>query len=219
LFVSPLLAQTKSGDQTETDKSKVDKRLFGVLPNYRTVDGSIPFEPLSSHQKLAIASHDSFDWPTYLLAGVLTLATPGGKDATAAYGTGFKNFANRYVRSSADQITGNLLTEGFLPVLFHEDPRYFRVGEGTTRHRFAIALSQIAIARNDAGHRTFNISEFLGNAMAAGISNAYSPNLNSWPRRNEKWLLSISTDTFSNVVKEFGPDLRERFLPHRHKSS
>jgi hypothetical protein len=28
----------------------------------------------------------------------------------------------------------------------------------------------------------------------------------------------VSTDTFSNVMKEFGPDLRERLLPHRHKS-
>jgi hypothetical protein len=37
-----------------------------------------PFMPLSARQKLNIARHDSFDWPTYILAGVLTFATPGG---------------------------------------------------------------------------------------------------------------------------------------------
>src|SRR5205823_15106825 len=57
--------------------AKPDKRLFGVLPNYRTVDASIPFSPLMARQKLSIARHDSFDWPTFGLAAVLTLAMPG----------------------------------------------------------------------------------------------------------------------------------------------
>jgi len=217
LFVSPLQGQTDSADQNSPENSKTDKRLFKVLPNYRTVNGSIPFVPLSARQKLSIASHDSFDWPTYVIAVPLTFATPGGKSDTASYGKGLKGFANRYIRSSADQISGNLMTEGFLPVLLHEDPRYFRLGDGTTRHRLVSALSQIAVVRTDSGHRTFNASEFFGNAVATGISNAYSPNLNSWPHRGEKLLLMISTDTFSNVVKEFGPDIRQ--LLHRHKSS
>src|SRR5262245_56625381 len=58
-----------------------DKRLFGVLPNYRTVDAAIPFAKISNRQKLNIARHDSFDWPTYVLAGVLTFATPKDKNS------------------------------------------------------------------------------------------------------------------------------------------
>jgi hypothetical protein len=222
--VSPLHAQEPDAPtavvapetSAETPAAKTDKRLFGVLPNYRTVDASIPFMPLSPRQKLSIASHDSFDWPTYVLAGVLTFATPG-KDQ-GGYGGGLSGFANRYVRSSADQITGNMLTEGFLPALLRQDPRYFRPGTGSFGSRLGSALSQIVVARNDAGHRTFNTSEFLGNAMAVGISNAYSSNLNSWSHRSEKLLLMISTDTFSNVVKEFGPDIRQR-LPHRRHTT
>jgi hypothetical protein len=219
LFVSPLLAQSGPVEQPNAEKSGANKRLFKVVPNYRTIDGSIPFAPLSPRQKLAIASHDSFDWPTYVLAGVFTFAMPGSKSDTAIYGTGIDGFANRYVRSAADQITGNMLTEGFLPVFLHEDPRYFRLGDGTTQRRLVSALSQIAVARNDSGHRTFNSSEFLGNTIATGISNMYSRNLNSWPRRSEKLVLMISTDAFSNVVKEFGPDIREWLRPHRRRSS
>src|SRR5262249_45964018 len=138
-------------------ESTTDKRLFGVLPNYRTVDASIPFKALSSRQKFNIARHDSFDWPTYVLAGVLTFATPG-RDQTSSYGSGLSGFANRYVRSSADQISGNMLTEAFLPMLLRQDPRYFRPGTGSFRSRLGSALGQIIVARNDSGRRTFNIS-------------------------------------------------------------
>lgn len=220
-----LRAQTGSlADTTETEATKneianaeppkTDKRLFGVLPNYRTVDGSIPFSPLSNRQKLSIASHDSFDWPTYVASGFLMFLTPGKSE----YGSGISGYANQYVRSAADQITGNMLSEGFMPVLLHQDPRYFRVGTGKFSTRLFSAISQIVVAKSDQGRPVFNYSEFLGNGAAVGISNTYSPNLNSWSRRGEKLGLMISSDTFSNVVKEFGPDIRQR-LPHRHKSS
>ena len=97
-----------------------------------------------------------------------------GKEETKAYGTGWTGFANRYVRNVSDQIIGNMLTEGFMPIVLHQDPRYFRLGTGTFFSRLGSALVQIAIARNDADHRTFNSSEFLGNAIAVGISNTYS---------------------------------------------
>ncbi len=202
-------ASAESENPAATAPTKPDKRLFGVLPNYRTVDASIPFQSLSARQKLSIARHDSFDWPTYVFAGALTFATPGDHQSS---------FVVRYVRSSADQISGNMLTEGFLPVFLHQDPRYFRPGTGSFGSRLGSALSQIVVAHNDSGHRTFNVSEFLGNTMAVGISNAYTPSLNSWSHRSEKLILMISTDTFSNVIKEFGPDIRQRVFHHKHNS-
>ena len=32
-----------------------DKRIFGVLPNYRTAEAALPFAPLSARQKFRIA--------------------------------------------------------------------------------------------------------------------------------------------------------------------
>ena len=227
VFSSPVFAQSSaSSDESastettseSTKPAKPDKRLFGVLPNYRTVDASIPFSPLTPRQKLSIASHDSFDWPTFLLAGVMTFAMPGTEDKHF-YGTGLEGFANRYIRTSADQIIGNMLSEGFMPVLLKQDPRYFRPGTGTFWSRLRSALTQIAIARDDSGRRTFNTSEFLGNAIAVSISNAYSPNLRSWSSSTEKLGLQIGTDTFSNVVKEFGPDIKQKLLHRHHKKA
>lgn len=191
-----------------------DKRLFGVVPNYRTANASVPFAPITPKQKIGIASRDSFDWPTYPLAALMTFAMPG-EEEIKAYGSGLSGFANRYVRNSADQIIGNMLTEGFMPALLHEDPRYFRAGTGTLWSRLRSAVSQIAIAKKDSGRRTFNTSEFLGNAIATGIANTYEPNLRTWGNSTEKLGLMIATDMLSNVVKEFGPDVKERLF-HRH---
>lgn len=227
--VSPLPAQSSDDPSTDpavdaadsakveskADPSKPSKRLFGVVPNYRTTDGTAPFVPLTAKQKLSIASHDSFDWPTYVTAGALTLVT---RSHDPVYGTGIESFGNQYVRWAANQAIGNMLTEGFMPVILHQDPRYFRMGSGTLSHRLFGAISQIVVAKNDSGHRSFNTSEWLGNAVATGISNAYTPNMNSWSQRSQTWLWMVGSDTFSNVVKEFGPDIRQR-LPHFHKSS
>src|SRR6185437_10580222 len=47
------------------------KRVFGVLPNYRTADASQEGNTLTSRQKFNIAAKDSFDWPLVLLSGAL----------------------------------------------------------------------------------------------------------------------------------------------------
>ena len=225
-FVTPLPAQSSGDPDTDTatdpgkieskaDPAKPSKRLFGVVPNYRTTDAAAPFTPLTNKQKLSIASHDSFDWPTYVTAGGLTLIT---RSHDPVYGKGFESFGNQYVRWSSNQIVGNMLTEGFMPVILHQDPRYFRAGTGTFSSRFFGAISQIVVAKNDSGRRTFNTSEWMGNAMATGISNAYTPHMNSWSQRTETWMWMIGSDTFSNVIKEFGPDIRQRLPFHRKKS-
>ena len=206
-------AGTTAAPTIESTKAP-EKRLFGVVPNYRNTDASIPYAPLTAHKKLGIAAHDSFDWPSYAIAAPMTFMMPNANDSKT-YGTGWSGFANRYVRSSADQIVGNMLTEGFMPTLLHQDPRYFRPGTGTFWSRLGTALSQIVFTRKDSGGRTFNTSEFAGNAIAVSISNAYSPNLRSWSASTEKLGLAIGTDMFSNVVKEFGPDVKERVF-HRH---
>lgn len=45
-----------------------DKRVLGVLPNYRTAEMSAASTPLTSGQKLHIATKDSFDYPLFFLS-------------------------------------------------------------------------------------------------------------------------------------------------------
>jgi hypothetical protein len=107
---------------------------------------------------------------------------------------------------------GNMLTEGALPVLLHEDPRYFRRGTGTKKARMWYSATRIFVTRTDSGSNRINISELLGNSIAVGVSNAYYPDSRDLSDNLQKLGLQLGTDAFSNVLKEFWPDIKHRFF-------
>jgi hypothetical protein len=193
-----------------------DKRIFGVLPNNRTTEGSIPFAPITAKQKITIAVKDSFDYPVYPTAGLFAVLYQL-ENQNPSFGQGMEGYAKRFATAYGDQMIGNMMTEGFFPALLHEDPRYFRVAEGTFWHRTRMAVQQIVITRTDTNHRTFNFAEWGGNAFATAISNAYYPDTRDVSDNVEKWLIAIATDTFSNILKEFWPDVKHHFQKHKQK--
>jgi hypothetical protein len=192
----------------------VNDRIFGVLPNYRTIDAHAQFSSLTPQQKLSIAVKDSFDPPVYFITGAYALLHQA-KNENPSFGQGFAGYAKRYGATYGDMAIGNMLAEGFLPVLTHEDPRYFRNGEGSTHSRIAGALKQIVIGRKDSGRWGFNFSEFLGGAAAAGISNLYYPDSRTAPDNLKRFAFQIGGDAISNVLKEFWPDIKHRLFERR----
>jgi len=187
-----------------------DKHLFGVLPNYRTADTTLPFRALTPREKFNIALHDSFDPPGFGIAAWYT-AIYQLENTNPEFGQGIKGYVHRYATTYADQMLGNMMTEGAMPTLLHEDPRYYRRAHGSIPVRTAWALSRILVTRTDRGNYRFNFSEFLGNSLSAGIANAYYPRnrtLGDDVSRLETQLLS---DSISNCLKEFWPDIKKRF--------
>ena len=201
-----------------SDQSQADKRVFGVLPNHRTTEASSPFEAISGKRKLTIAAQDSFDYPIFPtaagLAGLYQL-----EDQNPSFGQGMKGYGKRLSGSLADQVTGNMLTEGIIPALTHQDPRYFRLGQGRVRHRTLYALSRIFVAPMDSGHNTFNFSEWGGNSIAVAFSNAYYPDSRNVDDNVEKLLTQCAADAVSNVLKEFWPDIKRHFQRKHHEDA
>ena len=199
-------------------QGKIDKRAFGIFPNYRSADASAPFRPISAKEKMTIAAKDTFDWPLFFVAagyaglGQITNQNP-------SFGQGMKGYANRYVRVYADLAMGNLLTEGFLPSLLHEDPRYFRRGAGGLWKRAGYATSRIFVTRTDLGRARFNFSEVFGNSISVGISNAYYPDTRTVGDNFEKLSLQLATDAVANVMKEFWPDVKRRLSRWHHSNT
>ena len=187
-----------------------DKRIFGVIPNNRTTEGSLPYMSITARQKITIAFKDSFDWPVYPTAGLFATLYQI-ENQNPSFGQGMAGYAKRLGTAYGDQMIGNMMTEGFVPSLLHEDPRYFRVGEGSKMSRLRKALTQIVVTHTDSGGRTFNFSEWGGNAATAAISNAYYPDTRSVSDNVEKLLVACGTDAFSNVLKEFWPDVKRHF--------
>jgi hypothetical protein len=193
-----------------------DKRIFGVLPNNRTTENSIPFHRITAKQKLTIAYKDSFDWPVYPTAALFATLYQL-EDQNHSFGQGMAGYAKRFGTAYGDQMIGNMMTEGIVPAVFHQDPRYFRLGEGSKKSRAGYALSRIFVARMDSGRNTFNFSEWGGNAAATALSNAYYPDTRNWNDNLQKLLIACATDAFSNVLKEFWPDVKRKLHHHREE--
>jgi hypothetical protein len=69
------------------------------------------------------------------------------------------------------------------------------------------------ITRGDDGRSQINTSELAGNALAAGVSNAYTPAADrSLGNTTTKWGEQIGFDTFFNVLKEFWPGVRDKLF-------
>ena len=143
----------------------VDRRIFGVIPNNRSTEASIPFAPISAGRKMTIAYKDSFDWPVYPTAAA---------------------FAALYQ-------------------LEDQNPS-----------RLRYAATRIFVTRTDSNHTTFNIAEVSGNAAAVALSNVWYPDTRTASDNVEKLGIQLATDAFSNVMKEFWPDVK-RWMKKRHE--
>ena len=197
--------------QTETGPPPPDKRIFGVLPNYRTANETAVYMPITWQRKFTIAAKDSFDYPLLGLSAVLA-GYQQWTNSNASFGQGWAGYGHRVAVEYADQAIGNMMTEGLFPVMLHEDPRYFRRGYGTKWSRTWYAATRVFVTKTDAGGTRFNFSEILGNATGTAISNAYTPDQRNVGDNIETWWAQIGIDSASQVLKEFWPDIKHKLF-------
>ena len=212
LIPSMAAAQETANDQPQDDS----KRIFGIIPNFRTSPSLIDFEPLTTSEKFGVAWQDTFDRGTFALAGIFA-AEGQFTNQNKSFGQGVAGFGRYYSAAYADLAIGNYMTEAVFPSLLHEDPRYFRKGTGSGWSRLGYAVKQIVVTHTDSGRAQFNYSEFAGNSAAVAISNVYYKDNRTAGTAVSQLGLQIGVDAFTNVLQEFWPDIERRFH-HRSKS-
>jgi len=188
-----------------------DKRVLGVLPNYRTANPYSVYKPLTAKQKMLIATKDSFDYPLFFLGGAFA-AMDQLTNSDPSYGQGTKGFAKRYAADYGDQMFGNMFTEGIMPSLLHQDPRYFRMSTGSVTKRTLHAISATFVTHDDNGKLDFNYSEWLGNSAGVAISQAYHFDDRNARAASEKLVEQCGVDTVSQILKEFWPDIKRKLF-------
>jgi hypothetical protein len=157
----------------EQIKAQEQQRLLGVVPNFYV--SYVPdAAPLTSRQKLSLAMRETFDW-TAFVGATISAGTGQAANTHSGFGDGRSAYTKRWVASFADNRTGDFLTHYVFASLFHEDPRYFYQGSGTTRSRMVHALSSAFVARSDSGKPMPNYAYIFGNISAASLSNTYYP--------------------------------------------
>ena len=156
LLGCPLRAQQLPPAPTPTDlQAEEHQRLLGVLPAFNVVmDGQA--RPLTRKQKFQLFFKAAVD-PAQFGIVALDAGTEQAQNEFPEYGQGFKGFAKRYGAAYADDFDGNFFGNALLPALLHQDPRYFRLGHGSFRHRLAYTLLSTVRCHGDNGRWQANV--------------------------------------------------------------
>jgi len=189
---------------------ELPRRIFGIIPNYRSHPSLKDSKPLTAGGKFKLAARDSFDPGTFILAGAIA-GIAQASNSSPSYGQGMAGYGRYYGSSYGDLMIGNFMTTGVYPSLLHQDPRYFRRGTGSTWSRLRYAVGHTIITHGDNRRTQYNYSEFAGNATAFAISQAYDPDNRTARDAAAQFGLQIGLDMAGNVLKEFAPDLSRKF--------
>ena len=206
LIVSRLSGQDPSSNPTQEQESK---RVFWIVPNYRTSPTLANYKPLTATEKFKVASEDAFDRGTVGLAALF-----GGEaqwtNANRSFGQGAAGYGRYFGAAYGDLVIGDYMTEAVFPTFLHEDPRYFRRGTGSGWSRLGYAAKQIFWTHTDSGGTQFNYSEVVGNSAAVAISQGYYADNRTAGDAVEKLGVQIGVDMTSNILKEFWPEVHRK---------
>jgi hypothetical protein len=214
LFGACVEAQTEETEPVKQPESRADTHILGIVPDYDTVRNSNGvIMPISARTKFWLATEDVFDPFSFVITGIYAGASQWSNQYHE-FGQGATGYAKRYGGAFADNGVGNYMTEAIFPVMLRQDPRYFRMGptHGFWK-RVGYSASRVLVTRGDSGATQFNFSEVVGNGVAASIAAFYYPPSSRHPEEVcEKWALNVGSDAGFNILKEFWPDMRQKFF-------
>src|SRR5450631_4023191 len=184
------------------------KRIFGIIPNFRSVSVNDKFVPLSPEEKFKLAFTNAFDYSSFVSTGAAA-GISQWRDTYPEFGQGAAGYGRRYWHGFTTQAIASTTTVFIFPVITREDPRYFTLGKGTFKQRTWYAVSRLAVTRSDTGKSTANISEILGRGSAAAASVFYYPSkYQTFSEVAQRWEIYMGGDAGFFVLKEFWPEIR-----------
>ena len=184
--------------------------MFWVVPNFAAVSANAQLPPLSARDKFNLALHDSFDYSSFTWTAIIA-AQSLALNSDPEFGHGPAAYGRYYWRAFVDGLSGTYFTEAVVPAMTHEDPRYYTMGSGGFFRRTEYAVSRTFLTKTDSGGTSFNWSEVGGNALEAGLSNAYYPPQERGAGQTLRdWGTQMESAALNNIVKEFWPDIHHK---------
>ncbi len=168
---------------------------------------------MSSGQKIGLAFRSAIDPYQFGIAFVVA-GLSEAQDNGTGFGWGPAGYFKRSGAAYLDAFDGAMIGNGFLPALLHQDPRYFRLGHGTFKHRFFYAVATSFICKHDnTGKWEPNYSNVGGNIIAGAISNLYYPAQTAGLGQTiDNGLIVTGEGTFGGVLQEFWPDISRKLF-------
>jgi hypothetical protein len=168
---------------------------------------------LTAKEKISVAFRSAID--PFIFATALIVAGYGEvADSDSGFPWGAKGYGERAGAKYLDAFDGTMIGNGFLPAVLHQDPRYFRLGHGTTRHRLLYAMATSFICKHDnTGKWEPNYSNVLGNIASGALSNLYYPSTDSgFGQTISNGMIVTGEGTVGALLQEFWPDISRKFL-------
>lgn len=207
-------AQTPDKAEKDIQKQEQSQRILGVVPQFG-MTSRMNAPPLTTGQKFHLFVKGSFDPFEYAAAG-FQAGLGQATNEFPGYGQGAAGYGKRYGASIADQVSSNFFANFVYPSLLKEDPRYFRLGEGSIKHRILYSLEQEFVCHSDKGGLTFNWSNVLGAFTSGAISNAYYPSTDRGAGLTaSRSAISLLYGAAGGLVDEFWVDIHNKLF-HKH---
>ncbi len=173
---------------------------------------------LDAHDKFRLFVQNSFQ-PISLMSASWDAGWAHLDRDDPTFGQGTTGYSKRYAAALADNVADDFFSTFLYPSIFHQDPRYYRMGRGTVHQRLGHAMRHVFVAHSDSGNLMFNYSEWLGTASSKTLSNLYHPgNERGVSSIASRGGVSIATDMGWDVFREFWPEIAHKFhLPFKNR--
>ena len=171
---------------------------------------------LTPGQKFHLFFRNTFE-PITVVSAAFNAGLDQAEDTDPTYGQGGEGYGKRFGAELADRTSSDFFRTFLFPVIFHQDPRYYRMGHGATGARLGNALTHVFVAHTDSGKKTFNFSEWMGTVASVALSNTYHPgNERGLGPASQRIAVGVGTDVGFDLLREFWPELiRKLRLPFR----
>jgi hypothetical protein len=204
--------QTQQQKADQQIKEQEKQRTLGVLPAFN-VSYRADAVSLTRGQKMKLAFRSATDPVAFGIAFIVA-GEHEAFDEDTGFGWGIEGYGKRSGAAYLDAFDGAIIGNGILPSILHQDPRYFRLGHGTVKHRLLYALATNVICKHDNTHKWEpNYSNVGGNIISGAISNLYYPSGNSGIGQTFTNGLTVTAEGgLGSVFQEFWPDISRRFF-------
>lgn len=174
---------------------------------------------LDARQKFVMFAETSVD-PVIFLGAAASAGFSQWQNDDSKWGQGAGAYGQRYAAALIDVESSNFFGQFFYPVIFRQDPRYYRKGNGNTGERFGYALTHTFVTRSDSGKKMPNYSLWATTASTVALANIYHPgNHQGFPPAATRVGISIAGSMGYDLLREFWPEIvRKLRLPFRERS-
>ncbi len=185
--------------------------IFWVVPAFKVNYGK-QFTPLTPREKFDEWARAAYN-PLGLGVGAFEAGTleHSSTDGFCGYGKGWGGYGECFGALEFDANVSSFIGDYALTVLLHQDPRYFRLGEGSFGRRVWYAVSRVFVTYNDSGRTVFYSSALSGTVIAAGLSNLYYPQQDRGAGHTlSRIAIDLGNTALYNEAAEFWPDIRHK---------